>query len=90
MQNNQELDTQEFDGNFHRVDPHSLKKVTVDEMLSGGDVEVEEINYTVVVPTANHAIISRERGFLSHVKSSVFHQAPRSKFVEKRGTLGGC
>jgi hypothetical protein len=26
MQNNQEFDTQEFDGNFHRVAPHSLKK----------------------------------------------------------------
>jgi hypothetical protein len=40
MQNNQELDTQEFDGNFHSVDPHSLKKITVDEILSGGSVEV--------------------------------------------------
>ena len=41
MQNNQEFDTQEFDGNFHRVDPDSRKKITVDEILSGGGVEVE-------------------------------------------------
>jgi hypothetical protein len=27
MQNNQEFDTQEFDGNFHSVNPHSLKKL---------------------------------------------------------------
>ena len=90
MQKNQEFDTQEFDGNFHSVDPHSLKKNTVDEILSGGGVEVEEMDYTVAVPTANHARIPRDRGFSSHVKSSVFDEVPRSKFAEKRGTLGGC
>ncbi|WP_445244618.1 hypothetical protein [Microcoleus sp. OTE_8_concoct_300] len=90
MQKNQELDTQEFYGNFHSVDPHSLKKITLDEILSGGGVELEEINYTVAVPTANRARIPRDRGFLSYVKSRVFHQAPRSKFAEKGGTLGGC
>lgn len=41
MQNNQEFDTQEFEESFHSVDPHSLKKITVDEILSGGGVEVE-------------------------------------------------
>ena len=82
-ENNQEFDTQEFDVNFHSVYPDSLKKITVDEILSGGGVEVEEINYTVAVPTANHARIPRDRGFLSHVKSSVFHQAPRAKFAER-------
>ena len=90
MHNNQEFDTQEFDGNFHRVDPDSLKKITVDEILSGGGVEVEERDYTVAVPTANHARISRERGFSSHLESSVFDEAPRSKFAEKRGRPGGC
>ena len=90
MQKNQEFDTQEFDANFHSVDPHSLKKNTVDEILSGGGVEVEEMDYTVAVPTANHARIPRQRGFSSHAKSSVFDKAPRSKFAEKGGTLGGC
>ena len=89
MQKNKELDSQEFDGNFHSVDPHSLKKITVDEILSGGGVEVEEINYRVAVPTANHARIPRDRGFSSPGKSSVFDRTPRSKFAEKRGTLGG-
>jgi hypothetical protein len=89
MQNNQEFDTQEFDGNFHSVNPHSLKKITGDEILSGGGVEVEEMDYTIAVPTANRARIPRDRGFSSHVKSSVFDEAPRSKFAEKRGTLGG-
>ena len=89
MEKNQEFESQEFDGECHSVDPDFLK-ITVDEILSGGGVEVEEINYTVAVPTANHARIPRDRGFLSNVKSSVFHQAPRSKFAEKRGTVGGC
>ena len=89
-ENNLEFDTQEFDGNFHRVNPDSLKKITVDEILSGGGVEVEEKDYTVAVPTANHARIPRGRGFSAHVQSSVFDRAPRSKFAEKRGTLGAC
>ena len=90
MENNQDFDTEEFDGEFHSVDPDSLKKITVDEILSGGGVEVEEMDYTVAVPTANHARIPRGRGFSAHVQSSVFDEAPRSKFAEKRGTLGGC
>ncbi|MEG3919098.1 hypothetical protein [Microcoleus sp. POL10_C6] len=85
MENNQE-----FDGNFHSVDPDSLKKITVDEILSGGGVERDEMDYTVAVPSANHARIPRDRGFSSHMKSSVFDRAPRSQFAEKRGTLGGC
>lgn len=59
-------------------------------MLSGSGLETEEIDYTVAVPTANHASIPRIAGFSSYVKSSVFDDAPRSKFAEKRGTLGGC
>ena len=85
MENNQE-----FDENFHSVDPDSLKKITVDKILSCGGVEREEMDYTVAVPTANHARIPRGRGFSAHVESSVFDQARRSKFAEKRGTLGGC
>jgi hypothetical protein len=81
---------QEFDEIFHSVDPDSLKKITVDEILSGGGVEREEMDYTVAVPSANQASVPRDRGFSLHVQSSVFDQAPRSKFAEKRGTLGGC
>lgn len=90
MEKNQEFDTQEFDRNFHSVDPDSLKKITVDEILSGAGVEVEEMDYTVAVPTANHARIPRDRGFSAHVQSSVFDRVPEWKFAEKRGTLGGC
>ncbi|MEG5032654.1 hypothetical protein [Microcoleus sp. AT3-D2] len=85
MENNQE-----FEENFHSVDQDSLKKITVDEILSGGGVEREEMDYTVAVPSANQARVPRDRGFSSHVKSSVFDRAPRSQFAEKRGTLGGC
>lgn len=87
MENNQEFESQEFDGEFHSVDPDSLK-ITVDEILSGGGVEAEEMHYTVVVPTANDAKLHRDRSF--NAKSGVFDTAPRSKFAEKRGTLGGC
>jgi hypothetical protein len=90
MENNQDFDTEEFDGEFYSVDPDSLKKITVDEILSSGGVEVEEMDYTVAVPTANHARIPRDRGFSAHVQSSVFDRAPRSKFAEKRRTLGAC
>ncbi len=90
MDNNQEFYTQEFDRKFYSVDPDSLKKITVDEILSGGGVEVEEMDYTVAVPTANHARIPRESGFSAHVESSVLDRVARSKFAEKRGTLGGC
>lgn len=51
---NQEFESQEFDGEFHSVDPDSLK-ITIDEILSGGGGEREEMDYTVAVPTANHA-----------------------------------
>ncbi|MEG4443565.1 hypothetical protein QUB47_12920 [Microcoleus sp. AT9_B5] len=46
------------------------------------------MHYTVTVPTANDAKIHRDRSL--DAKSSVFDTAPRSKFAEKRGTLGGC
>ncbi|MEG4035083.1 hypothetical protein QUA03_14770 [Microcoleus sp. S36b_A4] len=85
MENNQELDE-----NFHSVDQDSLKKITVDEILSGGGVEKEEMDYTVAVPNTKQTRVPRDRGFLSHVQSSVFDRAPRSQFAEKRGTLGGC
>ena len=85
MENNQE-----FDENFHSVDPDSLKKITVDEILSGGGLEREEMDYTATVPTANHARIPRNIGFSAHVESRVFDQFPELKFAEKRGTLGGC
>lgn len=88
MENNQEFDSQEFDGNFHSVDLDSLKEITVDEILSGGGVEAEEMHYTVVVPTANDVKLDRHRSF--NAKSGVFGTAPRSPFAEKRGTLGGC
>ncbi|MEP6487481.1 hypothetical protein NDI43_07710 [Microcoleus vaginatus GB2-A3] len=88
MENNQEFESQQFDRKFHNVDPASLKKITVDEILSGGGVEAEEMHYTVTVPTANDAKIHIDRSF--DAKSSVFDTAPRSKFAEKRGTLGGC
>ena len=81
---------QEFDENFHSVEPDSLKKITVDEILSGGGVEREEMDYTVAVPSANQASVPRDRGFSLHVQSSVFDRAPRSQFAEKRGTVGGC
>ena len=84
MENNQEIDK-----NFHNVDPDDLK-ITVDEILSGGGVEAEEMDYTVAVPTANQASLPRVTGFSSYVKQSVFDIAPRSPFAEKRGTLGGC
>lgn len=90
IKNNRKFDSQELDGEFHSVDPSSLKKITVDEILSGGGLEDEEMDYTVAVPTANRARIHRVTGFSSYVKSSVFDRAPRSKFAEKRGTLGGC
>ncbi|UNU22198.1 hypothetical protein D0A34_06410 [Microcoleus vaginatus PCC 9802] len=89
MEKNQEFESQEFDGECHSVDPDFLK-ITVDEILSGGGLEAEEMDYTVAVPTANHASIPRVTGFSSYVKSSVFDRAPRSQFAEKRGTLGGC
>ncbi|MEG3905892.1 hypothetical protein QUB19_27045 [Microcoleus sp. B4-C5] len=89
MENHQEFE-ENFWENFHSVDPDSLKKITVDEILSGGGVERDEMDYTVAVPSANQARVPRDRGFSSHVKSSVFDRAPRSKFAEKRGTLGGC
>lgn len=88
MENNQEFESQEFDGEFHSVAPDSLKKITVDEILSGGGVEAEEMHYTVVVPTANDAKLHRDRSF--NAKSGVLDTAPRSPFAEKRGTLGGC
>lgn len=88
MENNQEFEIQQFEGKFHCVDPDSLKKITVDEILSGGAVEAEEMHYTVAVPTANDAKIHRDRSL--DAKSSVFETVPRSKFAEKRGTLGGC
>ncbi|MEG4274374.1 MULTISPECIES: hypothetical protein [unclassified Microcoleus] len=88
MENNQEFESQQIDGKFHSVDPDSLKKITVDEILSGGGVEAEEMQYTVTLPTANDAKIHRDRSL--DAKSSVFDRAPRSKFAEKRGTLGGC
>lgn len=87
MENNQEFNSQEFDEKFHSVDPDSLK-ITVDQILSGGGVEAEEMHYTVVVPTANDAKL-HEKKFNS--KSGVIvDTAPRSPFAEKRGTLGGC
>ncbi|MEG4395343.1 hypothetical protein [Microcoleus sp. BROC3] len=89
MENDREFDSQEIDGEFHSLDPDSLK-ITVDEILSGGGIEAEEMDYTVAVPTANHASIPRVTGFSSYVKSSVFDRAPRSQFAEKRGTLGSC
>ncbi|MBE9121349.1 hypothetical protein IQ269_11205 [Tychonema sp. LEGE 07199] len=89
MEKNQEFDSQEFDEEFHSVDPDSLK-VTVDEILSGGGLEAEEMDYTVAVPTANHPRIPRLRGFSSQLKLSVFDDTTRSQFAEKRGTLGGC
>ncbi|MEG4069190.1 hypothetical protein QUA42_17985 [Microcoleus sp. Pol11C2] len=88
MENNQEFEIQQIDGNFHSVDLDSLKKITVDEILSGGGVEVKEMPYIVAVPTANDAKIHRDRSF--NAKSSVFDTALRSKFAEKRGRLGGC
>ncbi|MEG4345503.1 hypothetical protein QUB70_19835 [Microcoleus sp. A003_D6] len=89
-ENNRKFDSQEFDVELHSVDPDSLKKITVDEILSGGGLEDEEMDYTVAVPSVNRARTPRDRGFSSHVKSSVFDRAARSKFAEKRGTLGGC
>jgi len=86
MENNQEFDSQQFDGEFHSVDLDSLKEITVDEILSGGGVEAEEMDYTVAVPTAD-ARTPSNKGFSSHVKSSLF---ARSLLAEKRGTLGGC
>jgi hypothetical protein len=88
MENNQEFEIQQCDGKFHSVDPDSLKKITVDEILSGGGVEAAEMHYTVAVPTANDAKLHRDRSF--NAKSGVFDTAPRSQFAEKRGTLGGC
>ncbi|MBW3584443.1 MAG: hypothetical protein KY448_00990 [Cyanobacteria bacterium 0813] len=76
MENNQDFDTEEFEREFHSVDPDSLKKITLNEILSGGGVEDEEMDYTVAVPTANHARIPRARGFSAHVQSSVFDQVP--------------
>ncbi|MEO6860677.1 MAG: hypothetical protein ABI180_03860 [Microcoleus sp.] len=82
MENNQEIDE-----NFHSVDPDSLK-ITVDEILSGGGVEAEEMHYTVVVPTANDVKLHGKR---FNTKSGVIiDTAPRAPFAEKRGTLGGC
>ncbi|MEG4576104.1 hypothetical protein QUA56_26060 [Microcoleus sp. N3A4] len=43
MENNQEFESQELDGEFHSVDQDSLK-ITVDEILSGGGVEAEEMH----------------------------------------------
>ncbi|MEG4171710.1 MULTISPECIES: hypothetical protein [unclassified Microcoleus] len=60
------------------------------KLVSGGGVEREEMDYTVAVPSANQPRVPRDRGFSFHVESSVFDRAPRSKFAEKRGTLGGC
>ncbi|MEG4107481.1 hypothetical protein [Microcoleus sp. S13_C5] len=57
MEKNQEFETQDFNGKFHCVGLDSLKKITVDEILSGGGVEAEEMHYTVAVPTANDAKI---------------------------------
>ncbi|MEG4350325.1 hypothetical protein QUA70_12905 [Microcoleus sp. LAD1_D5] len=86
MENDREFDSQEFDGEFPSVDPDYLK-ITVDEILSGGGVEAEEMDYTVAVPTPKHAITRKTS---VDVNSSVFDDAARSLFAEKRGTLGGC
>ncbi|MEG3977533.1 hypothetical protein QT970_23320 [Microcoleus sp. herbarium8] len=78
---------QKIDKNFHNVDPDSLK-ITVDEILSGGGVEVEEMDYTVAVPTANGAKLHGKR--FNAKSGAIVDTAPRSPLAEKRGTLGGC
>jgi hypothetical protein len=37
-ENNQEFESQQLNIKFHSVNPDSLKKITVDEILSGGRV----------------------------------------------------
>lgn len=41
---------------FHTVDLSSLQNITVEEILAGGGIDPEEMNYTVPVPTTNQII----------------------------------
>ncbi|MEG4807725.1 hypothetical protein QUA82_08570 [Microcoleus sp. F8-D3] len=86
MENNQKFESQQLDRKFHSVNPDSLKKITVDEILSGGGVEAEEMHYTVTVPTANDAKIHRDRSL--DAKSSVFDTAPPIEVCRKTRNAG--
>jgi hypothetical protein len=85
MQNNQEAEE------FHTIDASSLKSITVEEILSGGGVDPEEIDYTVQVPTANQKITNSARDTWFQVQfGGIIQPVSEDETSKHRGTLGGC
>lgn len=85
MQNNQEPEE------FYTIDATALKKITVEEILSGGGVDPEKIDYSVQVPTANQNIAHNNRDTWFQVEfGGIIQPSSEDETSKHRGTLGGC
>ena len=85
MQNNQEPKE------FHTIDASVLKNITVEEIIAGGGVNPEEIDYTVQVPTVNQQIAHSTREAWFQVEfGGIIPPLSEDEISQHRGTLGGC
>lgn len=77
--------------NFYTVDLSSLQNITVEEILSGGGIEPEEMDYTVPVPTTSQSIPHTSRDSWFQVEFGGLDPSTLPQRVPKtRGNLGGC
>lgn len=69
----------------------TVKSITVEEIISGGGVSPEEIDYTVQVPTANQKITHSTKDAWFQVEfGGMITPVSEDKISKHRGTLGGC
>ena len=76
---------------FHTVEPESLQKITLNEIITGHPLPAESLDYSVPVPTSNQAIPRRTRDSWMIVQmGSIDPLVGDLSEPGHRGQIGGC
>lgn len=79
------------DQSFHTVEPESLQKLTLSEIVTGKEFPSESLDYLVPVPTSNQSIPQRTKDSWMIIQmGSIDSTVEDSPGEEYRGRLGGC
>ncbi len=79
------------DKHFHNVDPDVLKKITVNDILTGDKITPVQIDYSVQVPTRNQSLprLSKKASLYPRWGGLDYASLPELD-PGYRGRLGGC
>lgn len=77
------------DQSFHTVEPESLQRLTLNEIVTGKKIPAASLDYSVPVPTSTQSIPQRPKDNWMFVQLGIDSTVGDSPGQEFRGRLGG-